>query len=181
MADDLSSGASVLTNCPWCSAPLPSPDAVTCSACGATIHGDEPGALPGVTALDAEAVSRASRASRSSGGILSSWLGTGEADVRAAKDAPGSLAPPDNAVKREMLRLEIAAEMADLQAEAESIIADAVVEGRALPGEALIPSEASEAGVESPSNGASPDTTGSPQPQPAGVADAAEPREPAAG
>ena len=46
---------------------------------------------------------------------------------------PQAIAPPDLEVRREILRLELEAEIADKQAEADSILADAAVEGRPLP------------------------------------------------
>ena len=56
----------------------------------------------------------------------------------------GALAPPDLAVRREILRLELEAEVANLQAEADAIRAEATVEGRApgVPAEDAAAAEA---------------------------------------
>jgi hypothetical protein len=87
--------------------------------------------VPGVNALDAEAISRAARLTtpirRSR---LLSWI-TGEDDFEdEAPAAPGSLALPPPDVRREMVRLELQAEYANLQAEAESIVSEAEAEAR---------------------------------------------------
>jgi len=130
MADDnaLMSG-STATICPWCSATLPSDDEVSCPSCGATLTADVEPQLPGVTAIDAQAIARASQAPvRQSRSRLLSWI-SGEYD--AGEGAPadsGALAPPDGAVKREILRLELEAEVANLQAENDSLVAEARLE-----------------------------------------------------
>ena len=57
-----------------------------------------------------------------------SWI-SGEYDEEADKPAPpGSLSPPPPEVRREMLRLELEAQVANLQAEAGAIAAEAAVE-----------------------------------------------------
>ena len=56
----------------------------------------------------------------------------------------GALAPPDLAVRREILRLELEAEVANLQAEADALLAEAKVEGRA-PGVSAEDAAAAEA------------------------------------
>ena len=62
-----------------------------------------------------------------------------------------AIAPPDDDVQREILRLELEAHISNLQAEADSILSDALVEGRVadLP-EGLRPLAAAEAGAETP-------------------------------
>jgi hypothetical protein len=130
MADEnaLVSG-STASICPWCSATLPSADEVSCPSCGATLTADVEPQLPGVTAIDAEAIARASQAPvRQPRSRLLSWI-SGEYD--AGEGAPAdsdALAPPDGAVKREILRLELEAEVANLQAENEALIAEARLE-----------------------------------------------------
>ena len=55
------------------------------------------------------------------------------ANTRGRRGAPadtGALAPPDADVRREILRLELEAEVANLQAEADALRAEAAVEGR---------------------------------------------------
>lgn len=126
-------GESAPFRCPWCSAVLPAPDLEDCPSCGATLTAAAEAALPGVTAIDHEAIARGTReAIRQPRSRLFSWL---SGDYGEEAPAPsGAIAPPDAAVRREMLRLQVQAELADRQAEADSIIADAAVEGRPLPG-----------------------------------------------
>ena len=84
--------------------------------------------IKGVTALDPQAILRArSDVARPRNRILSFITGEapGESDAPAN---PESLAPPDDAVRREMLRLELEAERADLEAESVALKTDVIVE-----------------------------------------------------
>lgn len=123
------SGSATTAVCPWCSAAVP-PGAVTCPACGANLVADAEPHLPGVTAIDPEAVIRGARAANPPrrSRLLSLITGEDGADEPAVAP-PGSLAPPPPEVRREMLRMEIQAELANLTAEAELDRADAVLEG----------------------------------------------------
>ena len=132
--------------CPWCSAELTA-DAAVCPSCGAILTSDQDQELPGLTAVDAKAVLAAARPpSRSR---LLSWISGDypaevptEAEIKADAQA---LAPPDPAVQREILRLELAAEVSNLQAEVDSIRSDAMIEGRVVdPPEGEAESHASE-------------------------------------
>src|SRR5215210_6849724 len=104
--------------CPWCSADLPSAAAATCPSCGATLIGETETPLPGLTTIDPEAVARGVRpVTPERRSKLLSWI-TGEDEE--SEEAPAtheSLAPPPPEVQREMLRMELEAEVADLQAE----------------------------------------------------------------
>jgi hypothetical protein len=86
---------------------------------------DVPGEIKGVTTLDTEAILRArSELSKPRGNRILSFI-TGEIPVEAEAPAdPASLARPDLAVRREMLRLQIEAETADLRAESIALKAD---------------------------------------------------------
>jgi len=131
MADDTAPGSDPTADiCPWCSATLPSADEVDCPSCGATLTGDVDPQVPGLTAIDAQAIARASQAPiRQQRSRLLSWIsGEYDTDVEAAPADSEALAPPDEAVKREILRLELEAEVANLQAENEALIAEARVE-----------------------------------------------------
>ena len=136
MADELTTGASATFHCPWCSASLPSTDLETCPSCKATLTSTSSGeaALPGVTAIDHEALLRANREPRQQRSRILSWLSGEYVDEGVAPAQADAIHPPDPAVRREILRLEIEAEIADMQAEADSILADAAVEGRTIPG-----------------------------------------------
>jgi hypothetical protein len=113
----------------WCSAELPSDSEVTCPSCGATLIGEGEGLVPGVTAIDSEAIVRNTQAMKTkSRSRLMSWL-SGEYDEGGDKPAPpGSVSLPSPEVRREMIRLELEAEVANLQAEVESIASEAAVE-----------------------------------------------------
>lgn len=122
------------SRCPWCSAALPDAAADKCPSCGAQLvhaSGAEPN-LPGVTALDPEAILRArSEAGRSRGGLLGFLTGR-DLPEPAGPESPESLAPPDDAVRREMLRLQLEAEQADVVAETVALRSDVLAE-RGIP------------------------------------------------
>jgi hypothetical protein len=130
MLDDVTTGTPApLPRCMWCSAELPSDNETVCPTCGATLIGDPIDQVPGVTAIDAEAIVRHARGVKpKQRSRLMSWI-SGEYEEGADKPAPpGSLSPPPPAVRREMLRLEMEAEVANLQAEAGAMAAEAAVE-----------------------------------------------------
>lgn len=114
------------TACPWCSAALPAEAVDRCPGCGAMLVAvpDATGDIKGVTTLDTEAILRArSEVSRPRGNRLLSFI-SGEVTQPPPPVNPESVAPPDVAVRREMLRLRIEAETADLEAEAVALKAD---------------------------------------------------------
>lgn len=148
MADELTTGAaSAAFHCPWCSAELPSTDLEICPSCKATLSSTGPGeaALPGVTAIDHEALLRTSREPRPQRNRILSWLSGEYVEETSTPVEPQAIAPPDLEVRREILRLELEAEIADKQAEADSILADAAVEGRPLPGLEVVEDEVDDA------------------------------------
>jgi hypothetical protein len=138
MLDDATTGtggSTPIPHCNWCSAPLPSDHEETCPSCGATLLGDGDTSVPGLTAIDAEAILRSARAAKAKPrSRLLGWIsGESDDDLSGTAPAPGSLAPPSADVRREMLRLELQAQVANAQAEVESMAADDAVErGRSL-------------------------------------------------
>jgi hypothetical protein len=129
--ESLPGGESAASICPWCSATYAgAPE--NCPSCGATLEGEatDP-ALPGLTAIDAAAIVRSKQATPRSRNRLLSWISGEYPEEAGAPGDAAALAPPDLEVRREMLRLELEAEVAALQAEAEAIKAEATVEGRA--------------------------------------------------
>jgi hypothetical protein len=111
-------------HCPWCSAPIASPEDVTCGACGATLQGDAAIEIPGVTAIDGQHASRAAtpRKVRRTFGAL--FVG-GDDEIPPPSEAElPALAMPDAEVRREMLRLQLDAELADLTARAAALAAE---------------------------------------------------------
>lgn len=113
--------------CPWCSAALPSTAVEQCPSCGAALK-EQAAEIPGVTRIDPEAILRSRAPAQKSRGLIG-WL-SGEYEVRADDATPaGSIEPPDAAVRREMLRLELAALEAEVQARQVEAITDAVDAG----------------------------------------------------
>jgi hypothetical protein len=118
------------TSCPWCSAPLPGEGETSCPSCGATLIGGPDASVPGVTSLDPEAIVRAARTpvpERRS--RLLGWITGEDSGDDETPAAPGSLEPPPPEVRREMLRMQLEAEVADLQAEVGSLASEAREEG----------------------------------------------------
>ena len=100
------------TTCPWCSATVPV-ESVTCPSCGAQLREAADGEVLGVTQIDPSAVSRVRRVKPRR---LTSWL-TG--DIPADdEESGGKIEPPSDDVRREMLKLELAALDAELEAKA---------------------------------------------------------------
>jgi hypothetical protein len=115
--------------CQWCSAPLPAADLETCPSCGATLaSAPDTGEIRGVTTLDTEAILRSrSEASRPRSRLLSFITGEEPVELGGPEEAE-SLAPPGDAVPREMLRLQLEAERADLEAESIANKTDVVLD-----------------------------------------------------
>jgi hypothetical protein len=129
MADQtLSADRPSESGCPWCSAAIV-PGSPTCASCGASLESEEDRDVPGLTAVDT-AILRGEKKPASRSRLLS-WI-SGEYNAEATSSAreAQALAPPDPAVQREIIRLELEAEVANLQAEADSLLSEAVVEGR---------------------------------------------------
>jgi hypothetical protein len=127
MVDELRTEPPTVVHCPWCSAEI-APALSNCPACGAALTGDTDASLPGVTALDQEAIRRARQiATPQRRNRLLSWI-SGDYDEGDKPDPPGSLSPPPLEVRREMLRLELLAEEASLRAQTDALVAEAALE-----------------------------------------------------
>ena len=129
--------------CPWCSAAVKA-GAVTCASCGAILIAEDASELPGITEIDPK-VARGERPPPQRSRLLS-WISGDYPDTGGGPVDPGALAPPDPAVQREILLLELQAEVANLQAEADAMRADAIVEGRVADAEEIADAE-EEAGI----------------------------------
>ena len=131
MADEtLSGGESTASICPWCSATYTG-DPEDCPSCGATLAADptiDP-SLPGLTSIDAAAIVRATQQAPKSRNRLLSWISGEYPEEGASATETAALAPPELEVRREILRLELEAEVADLQAEADALRSEAAFEG----------------------------------------------------
>lgn len=130
MADDAGLNAS----CPWCSEPLPVPDAPDCPSCGAHLLGGEDVEVPGVTAID-PALARIAAAPMKVKRTFGSLLVGDENEIPPPTEAEmPALARPDADVRREMLRLEMEARLAELQADARMLEAEGHPVPAAIPG-----------------------------------------------
>jgi DNA repair exonuclease SbcCD ATPase subunit len=150
MSDQRVSGdASPGRVCPWCSAPLPAVTGEKCPSCGASLQGEGEAQLPGLTTIDPVAILEGTKQpTRTRSSRLMAWI-TGsdieeEAQPIASSDA---LAPPSEAVRLEMLRLETEAELARKSAEVEAMAADEALDAQDR-GDTAAANEAVEAVIE---------------------------------
>ena len=166
MADEtLSGGESTASICPWCSATYTG-DPEDCPSCGATLAADpaiDP-SLPGLTSIDAAAIVRATQQAPKSRNRLLSWISGEYPEEGASATEAAALATPELEVRREILRLELEAEVANLQAEADALRSEAVFEGHPIaatptePGpEAAEPDDAAEPPAGAQDEAAEPD------------------------
>jgi hypothetical protein len=100
-----------------------------CPSCGATLVGGADESLPGLTAVDPVAIVRSKQPVRTRSRLMS-WLSGDDGEIIVTPAEGQALAPPPDDVRREMLRLELEAVVANLQAENEAIMAEAAAEGR---------------------------------------------------
>ncbi len=166
------SNAAVM-RCPWCSTPVESLEDATCGACGATLHGDPEIEIPGVTAIDAEHAAQAAHAatprkSRRTFGSL--FVGRDDAIPPPSQAELPALAPPDTEVRREMLRLQLDAELADLAARAAAIAAERGVPLPELPGAGSGPEPEAKSDLTVPTATATPEPTATATPEPTATA-----------
>ena len=116
--------------CPWCSASI-TEGMTECPSCGANLVPDGDPNVPGLTAVDAASIIRSKSPPQQRSRLLS-WLSGEYATDKPSKAEQQAIAPPDLEVRREILRLELEAEVANLQAEADALRAEAAVEGRSV-------------------------------------------------
>jgi hypothetical protein len=103
------------TTCPWCSATV-AVEAAVCPSCGASLRDAADGDVKGVTQVDPAAVVRTKRVKSRN---IAAFLGIGE--TQDEDDSGGKVEPPSDEVRREMIRLELAAIDAELEARAKAI------------------------------------------------------------
>ena len=113
--------------CPWCSAALPSAGAERCPSCGAALKEPDAAAVPGVTQIDVDAILKGRAPVQKPRGLIGWLAGDYEAEAPGAPP-PGTLEPPDDAVRREMLRLELAALEAEVLARQAEVVAEVATE-----------------------------------------------------
>lgn len=107
--------------CPWCSAKV-SVSAAKCPSCGASLRDAVDEDILGVTQIDPAAVSRASRIKP---GRLATLLGA-ESTIESS-DLGGHVEPASKEVREEMLRLELAAIDAEIEAKKQAVEAEKVL------------------------------------------------------
>jgi hypothetical protein len=117
--------------CPWCSAQVAA-EASRCPSCGAALRDGADGDVLGVTQVDMAATSRLARLKPP--GRIAQWLGAEPTTENA--ELAGKIEEPSDAVKAEMLRLELAAIDAEIEAknaqlEAERMLAPEVAKQNA--------------------------------------------------
>jgi hypothetical protein len=105
------------SSCPWCSATVPA-TAVTCPSCGASLRDAADGEVAGVTQIDPMALARVRRIKPRRG--LTAWL-TGDDPIE--EESGGKVEAPSEEVRREMLRIELAALDAEIEAKAQQAAA----------------------------------------------------------
>ncbi|TAL08769.1 MAG: hypothetical protein EPO00_06745 [Chloroflexota bacterium] len=126
--------------CPWCSATLDSADAARCPSCNAILRESTGSEVPGVTSVDLDAVLRSRKPpSRQSGFI--GWLSGSYQEAPGPEAERSEVSPPDEDVKREMVRMEIAAIEARMEAERLELAAERAAElGRGVDAPPSVPS-----------------------------------------
>ena len=112
------------TTCPWCSAAVPA-EAAKCPSCGAALRDAVDGDVLGVTQVDVAATSKLARLGKP--GRLATWLGAEPTVV--SPDLSGRIEEPTDEVKKEMLRLELAAIDAEIAAKTSSAEANRRLDG----------------------------------------------------
>ena len=122
------------TTCPWCSATVPA-EVAKCPSCGASLRDVVSEDVAGVTQVDLAATSRLARLKPP--GRVAMWLGAERTTENP--ELIGRIEPPSEEVRKEMLRLELAA--IDAEIEAKKAVAEAQ---RMLPPEDGGPAPASD-------------------------------------
>lgn len=93
--------------CPWCSTPIPT-SAPACPQCGALVEGAIVGDVPGVTVVDPTATLHTDEGLVPDAVDPKSWLDAGHEAAPADEEA---IAPPSDAVRLEMRKMELEAEI----------------------------------------------------------------------
>jgi hypothetical protein len=126
MADDPADASLTETGpapaiCPWCSAVLPAPDAAVCPSCEARLVEEHEVEIPGVTSVEPSLIAAAAAPRKIKRTFGSLFVGEDNSIPPPSEAELPALAPPDADVRREMLRLELDARLAALQAEVKAL------------------------------------------------------------
>ena len=93
--------------CPWCSTSIPA-GAATCSRCGAVVEGAIAPEIPGLTVVDPKATLGSGGGKIPDGIDPTSWFHAGHDDQVTNMEA---ILPPSEAVRDEMRKMELEAEI----------------------------------------------------------------------
>lgn len=115
--------------CPWCSASVPA-EVATCPSCGAALRDGVDDDIPGVTQIDHSATSKLARLAKP--GRLATWLGAERTTENPALS--GRVEPPSEEVRREMLKLRLAAIDAEIEAKKSAAEANSQLPPEDAPG-----------------------------------------------
>jgi hypothetical protein len=107
-------------HCSWCSAVVADAAATTCPSCGAALLERVEGDVPGVTQIDAARI--ATKAHLRTPGMRA-YIGLTDEDTEGAP-RDRHVEPPSEDVRKEMLRLKMAALEAELEAAAAALAAE---------------------------------------------------------
>ena len=112
-----------IPRCPWCSAILDPVGAARCPSCNAQLREETTAEVPGVTSVDLDAVLGSRKAPPRQSGLMG-WLSGSYQEPAAPPEAAREISPPDEEVRREMLRMEIEAIEARMEAERGELAAE---------------------------------------------------------
>lgn len=116
-----------IPRCPWCSAILDPVDAARCPSCNAQLREETNAEVPGVTSVDLDAVLGSRKAPPRQSGLMG-WLSGSYQEPATPPEAKREVSPPDEEVRREMLRMEIAAIEARMEAERAELAAELAID-----------------------------------------------------
>ena len=126
-------------SCPWCSASIPA-GAAACPQCHAPVEGQAPASIPGVTEVDRTAPREPPEGLVPDTVDPAAWFQAGKDEDLVDREA---VAPPSDAVRAEMRRMELEAEIANAGGTVYGVDDEVRVVG--MPSEEAV--EAMEAGI----------------------------------
>jgi hypothetical protein len=120
-------GSAEAGRCPWCSAALPVADAEECPSCRARLVEEAGVEIPGLTSVDPVLLAAAAAPRKVKRNLATLLVGSdNETPLPSLAEMP-ALALPAADVRREMIRLEMDARLASLQAEVSARNAEGAV------------------------------------------------------
>jgi hypothetical protein len=126
-APDPETGPAEAGRCPWCSAALPVADAEECPSCRARLVEEAGVEIPGLTSVDPVLLAAAAAPRKVKRNLATLLVGNDNETPLPSQAEMPALALPAADVRREMIRLEMDARLASLQAEVSARNADGAV------------------------------------------------------